>query len=114
MDNNSTSIRRPLILAIVLILVCVIGFHIFLLFSGITIGIIGGAAWGIIVATISLFAIAGILFFVIPGILILLLSLFALGWVILSVVLFPILFPLVAPIFIILLFIAYASRRRRS
>lgn len=111
MDNNKTS--KALIVAIALILLCVVGFHLLLPLLGIAI-VMSGAAWGIIVATITLFAIAGMLFFIIPGILIALLSLFAFGWVILAIVLFPFVFPLVMPIFIILLFIAYMTHGKRN
>src|SRR5258708_2909341 len=97
--NTPQSTHKVLIFAIALILICVIGFHLLLPVLGIAI-VMSGAAWGVIVATITLFAIAALLFFIIPGILIILLSLFAFGWVILSIVLFPFLFPLVLPVFI--------------
>lgn len=105
--------NKVLLLAIILILLCVVGFHLLLPLLGIAI-IMSGAAWGIIVATVTIFTIVALLFFILPGILIALLSLFALGWVILAIVLFPFLFPLVLPVFIILLFIAYISRRNRQ
>ncbi len=102
--------HRLLIAAIVLILLCVVCFYTLLPILGIAV-IMSGAAWGIVIATITLFAIACLLFFFIPGILIILLSFFAFGWVILAIALFPFVFPLVLPVFIILLFIAYMSRR---
>ncbi len=110
MQEHRTT-HRLLIAAIVLILLCVICFYTLLPILGIAV-IMSGAAWGIVIATITLFAIACLLFFFIPGILIILLSFFAFGWVILAIALFPFLFPLVLPVFIILLFIAYMSRRR--
>jgi len=109
MANDAS--KKVLIVAIILILISVIGFHLLLPLLGIAI-IMSGAAWGIIVATITLFAIATLLFFILPGILIILLSLFALGWVVLAIILFPFLFPLVVPVFIILLCIAYISKRK--
>lgn len=110
MQEHRTT-HRLLIAAIVLILLCVVCFYTLLPILGIAV-IMSGAAWGIVIATITLFAIACLLFFFIPGILIILLSFFAFGWVILSIALFPFVFPLVLPVFIILLFIAYMSRRR--
>lgn len=110
MNGNSTT-QKILLIAIILILLSVIGFHLLLPLLGIAI-IMSGAAWGVIVATIALFAIAALLFFIIPGILVLLLSLFAFGWVIIAIVLFPFLFPLILPVFIILLFVAYMTRKK--
>lgn len=101
---------KLLLAAIILILLCVIGFYTLLPLLGIAI-VMSGAAWGMSIATITLFAIACLLFFFIPGILIVLLSIFAFGWVVLSIALFPFLFVLVLPVFIILLFIAYMSNR---
>lgn len=111
MANSQT--KKILLVAIALILLCVVGFHLLLPLLGIAI-VMSGAAWGIIVATITLFAIAALLFFILPAILITLLSLFAFGWVILAIVLFPFLFPLVIPVFIILLVVAYFSSRRKN
>lgn len=113
MANGNKCNHKALIVAIALILLCVIGFHLLLPLLGIAF-VLTGAMWGVIVATITLFAIAALLFFILPGILILLLSLFALGWVIFSIIFFPLLFPLVMPVFIILLFIAYTARRNRK
>ncbi len=111
--RNFNSTHKVLTFAIILILLCVIGYYAFLPFLGITI-LMTGMAWAIIVATISLFVIASLLFFVIPGLIIIVLSLFAVGWVILAIVLFPFLFPLIMPVFIILLFIAFYSGRNRN
>ena len=111
MTQNHT--KKLLVLAIILILICVIGSQILLPLFGIAI-IMTGVAWGIVVATITLFAIGALLFFILPGILTILLSLFALGWAILAIVLFPFLFPLITPVFIILVFIAYFSRRNQD
>ena len=109
MTQNHT--KKLLVLAIILILICVIGSQILLPLLGIAI-IMTGVAWGIVVATITLFAVGALLFFILPGILTILLSIFALGWAILAIVLFPFLFPLIMPVFIILVFIAYFSRRK--
>lgn len=99
-------LRKALSLAVILILLSVVGFYLLLPFLGIAI-IMSTGAWGIVVATIALFSIAVLLFFILPGLLIALITLFALGWAILSILLFPFLFPLITPVFILLLFIAY-------
>lgn len=112
-NNSSGSIKQVLVAAVTLILICIIGYYIFSLFTGFALGM-AAAAWGITVATIALFTIAVLLFFILPGILIILVSLFALGWLILAIILFPFLFPLIMPIFIILICIAYIIRRKRS
>ncbi len=112
-NNSSSSTNKLLIVAIVLILLCVIGFHLYSFIFGLALGM-GAAAWGISVATIALFAIAALLFFILPGILIILISLFALGWVVLAIILFPFLFPLIMPVFIILVCIAFITRRKKS
>lgn len=105
-EEKPVHIRKALTVAIILILLSVVGFYLLLPFLGIAI-IMSTGAWGIVVATIALFSIAVLLFFIIPGLLIILISLFAFGWAILSILLFPFLFPLVTPVFILLLFIAY-------
>lgn len=102
---------KLLVTAIVLILLCVVGYYVLLPLLGIAV-IMSAAAWGMVLATIALFTIAALLFFIIPGILIILLSLFSFGWLILAIVLFPFLFPIIIPVFIILLVIALVSRKR--
>lgn len=111
MSKNHT--KKILLFAIILILICVIGSQLILPILGIAM-VMTGVAWGIIIATITLFAIAALLFFILPGILTILLSLFALGWVVLSIILFPFLFPLIIPVFIILVVIAYLTRRKKN
>ena len=110
--ESKTKKNKFLLSAIVLILICVVGFHLLLPFLGIAIAMTG-AAWGIIVATIAFFSITALLFFMLPVLVIILLSFFAFGWAILAIALFPFLFPLIMPVFIILLFIAYISSATR-
>jgi hypothetical protein len=110
-QKNDHSFPKLLLIAIALILIVELGFHLILPLLGIatviTVGVLAGA-WGIVVGTIVFFCIVGLLFFVIPGALILLLGLFALIWVIIAVVLFPVILPIIFPMLIILLFIGYA------
>ncbi|HVV69012.1 MAG TPA: hypothetical protein VHE99_08300 [Gammaproteobacteria bacterium] len=121
-NQNPTPIQQPqkmsgigkaLCIAIVLILLSVIGSYIFFPLLGIAV-VISTGAWGLIILTIAIFTIAVLLFFVIPGILVFLISSFAFVWVVLAIVLFPILFPIIMPVFILLLFLAYILRQKKS
>lgn len=113
-QKSGTSFAKLLLIAIALILIVELGFHLILPLLGIatviTVGVLAGA-WGIVVGTIVFLCIAGLLFFIIPGALILLLGLFALIWVIIVVALFPVILPIIFPMLIILLFIGYIRRK---
>lgn len=109
--KRASSFSRALLIAIALILIAVLGFHLLMPILGITLAV-SMAAWGAIIATIVFFCIAALLFFIVPAVLIIALSLLALFWVVVAVILFPILFPVIVPVFIILLFIGYARRKR--
>lgn len=109
--KNDTSTRKALIIAVIAILVLVVGFHLIFPLLGIAIAVTAGA-WGVIIATIVVFSVGLMLFFIFPGIIILLFCLFAFVWVLLSVILFPFVFPLFVPLLVILLFIAYVRRKK--
>lgn len=109
--QTQSSFRKPLLIAIALIFLCVLGFHLLLPILGIAIAI-SAAAWGMIVASIVIFSIAALLLFAIPGFLVFLVLLVTLGWLVLAIVLFPIIFPIIIPIFIILAFIGYLRKKK--
>ncbi len=109
---QDSSFKKILLFAIALILICAISFFLIFPLLGIAF-VMSSTAWGIIIGTIILFSLCVLLFFIIPGILIVLISMLAFIWVVISIALFPFLFPLIIPVFIILLFIAYAHRKRK-
>lgn len=109
---KKSSLGAALLIAIALILISVVGFYFAVPLLGISL-VLGTTAWMVILATILVFSIALLLFFIFPGLLIFIVSLFAFIWVLLAIILFPILFPIIMPIFIILLFIAYFRKKQR-
>ena len=113
-QKSGASFAKLLLIAIALILIIELGFHLILPLLGIatviTVGVLAGA-WGVVVATIVFLCITGLLFFVIPGALIFLLGLFTLIWVIIAVALFPVILPIIFPMLIILVFIGYMQHK---
>jgi hypothetical protein len=114
--NDALKPRRsvaPWIIAIIIILALVIGWHFIFPLLGLTIALTG-AVWGVIVGTITVLCIAIILFFIFTGVGIFILGLLAFIWGLVAIILFPIIFPIVIPLLIILLFISFLMRRRRD
>jgi len=112
-EKSNSKLSKALIVAVALMLICVIGFHLFFPLLGIAI-VMSAGAWGMVTGTIVIFCIGIMMLFMVPGILLFLLCLFAFGWTILAIVLFPFIFPLVMPLLIILVFIAYVLGRNKS
>lgn len=102
-----------LLIAVILMLVLVIGWHLLFPFLGVSV-VLGAGAWGFVVSTVVVLCVAILLFFILTGIGVLIIGFLAVAWTILAVSLFPVLFPVLIPILIILLFIAIVSRRRRQ
>lgn len=111
--EQKKGIKRPLIVAIVILLVLVVGWHLILPLFGIVVGITA-AAWAIAVATIVGLSVVGMLFFALPFFGIMILSVLAFLWVVVAIAFAPILFPLLIPLLIILLFIAFIRRRKNK
>ena len=103
--------RFPFVLAIVLIIVFIVGWHLLVPLLGITLAI-GAGAWGFVVAAIGIISIAIVLFFIFSGIFVFLIGLIAAAWTILVIVLFPVLFPILAPLLVIVFLVGFFSRRR--
>lgn len=99
--NQVRRSRWPLIIALLLILAVVIGFHLLMPLFGVTLAITG-AMWGILVASVTIFCVLILLFFLFSGGAIIALGCFGFIWVIIALILFPILFPLLVPLFIIM------------
>lgn len=114
--NDELKPRRslaPWVIAVVIILVLVIGWHFVFPLLGLTIGITAGV-WGVIVGTITAICIAIILFFVFTGIGIFILGLLAFIWGLVAIALFPVIFPIIVPLLVILLLIGFIVRKRRE
>lgn len=110
-EKNST-LKKALLFAIILIVVAVAGFYLAFPFLGIVIAM-SATAWAVVVSTIVFFSVAVLLFFIIPGVLVFLLSVLALIWTGMAVVLFPVLFPIIVPVLIILLVIGFIRKRKK-
>lgn len=70
-------------------------------------------AWAILITSVIVFCVAVMLVFVITSSGLLILGIGAFVWTLLAIALFPIIFPVLAPLFIILLFLAYIVRRQK-
>ena len=110
-NNNKKSIKGALIIAVAVMLVLVIGWHLIFPLLGIAVAVTA-SAWAIIVLSIVLFALSGLLFLIFPVIVIFIICLLAFAWLLISLMLFPFLFPVLAPLFIVLLFVAYLRRKK--
>lgn len=101
-----------LILAIILVLAIVLGWHLlFPLIGGVL--AITGIVWFFLVGSIAAFCIALLLILIVTGTGIFVVGALALVWTIVAIVLFPILFPILLPLFIILLVISYLRRKKK-
>lgn len=115
-DKIERSPRRskaPILIAILLIVILVVGWHIFAPMLGLTVAFTG-AAGGMVIATIGVLCVSIVLFFILSGIGMLILGLIAVVWTLVAIVLFPILFPLLVPIVILLLLIGFLFGRKKS
>lgn len=108
---SDAGIKKPLILAIVLLLILLLVWHVALPFLGIAFVITAGV-WALVIASIAVFCTAGLLFFILGSIGVMILSIFAVIWVVAALLFFPFLFPLLIPLLIMVLFIAYLRRRK--
>lgn len=112
-DQNTPkkrSLFKPFLLALILIVVLVIAWHLIFPLLGLSL-VVTGSAWWTIVSTIFLLCVAILLFFVFTGLAVALICLFGFVWIILAIGFFPILFPVLVPLFIIMCFIAYVRRK---
>lgn len=110
-SKKKSNFSRTLLIAILLIVIAVLGFHLLAPLLGIVLAV-SLMGWTAIVVTVVFFSIATLLFFVLPGVFIFIISVLALVWVVLAIIFFPILFPIVIPFFIILLCIAYFQKKQ--
>ena len=94
-ETNQNGLLKSLFIAIAIMLLLVVGWHILLGILGITFAITA-SAWGVIVGTIVAISVAILLFFVFSGIGIFVVGLLAFIWAIVAIVLFPIFFSIVS------------------
>ncbi len=111
-QNDGLSVKGALLTAVILILVLVIGWHLLFPMLGIAV-VVTATAWALIVATVTLFSLSILLFFIIPGMLVFVLCVIGFVWLLISLVLFPFLFPFLIPLFVIMLFVAFVRRRKK-
>lgn len=107
--NTVRRSRWPLIIALLLILGLVMGFHLLIPLFGVTLAVTG-AMWGVLVASVTIFCVLILLFFLFSGGAIVALGVFGFIWVIIALILFPILFPLLIPLFIIMCLVGLFRR----
>ena len=116
MDQQQQSQPRSrifsLVMAIVIILAVVIGWHFLLPVLGLTLAITAGA-WAVIVTTVAVFCIAVILFFIFGGAGMVVVGFVAVLWALLAIILFPVFFPIIVPLMIILFVIGLLRRKRQ-
>lgn len=99
-------------IAILLILLLVIGWHLLIPVLGLTLAFTG-ALWGVIVASIAALIICIILIFVITGFGVFIIGGLAVIWTVVAIILFPVIFPLLVPILILLLLIGFLFRTKK-
>ncbi|OGO90732.1 MAG: hypothetical protein A3F41_05690 [Coxiella sp. RIFCSPHIGHO2_12_FULL_44_14] len=99
------------VIAILLMAVLLLGWHLLFPVLGLTL-VVGAGAWGIVVGTIAVLCTTILLFFIFTGIGILIVGLLVVIWALLAIVFFPILFPLLIPLLVILLIVAWVRNRK--
>lgn len=114
MENQQKSRRRPVVgilLAILIILLLVVGWHLIFPALGLTLAV-GAGIGAVIIGTITALCIIIVLFFILTGVWIVILGLAGLIGGIVVIAIFPVLFPILVPLIIIMLLIALLVRRR--
>lgn len=102
--------KLPLIIAIILILAVVIGFHLLFPLLGATLAV-SGLMWGVLVASVTILSIIILLFFILSGAAIVFLGAFGFVCSVVAIVLFPIFIPLLVPLFILMCLIGLFRRK---
>lgn len=103
----------PFLLLIILILLIAIGGHYLLPVLGAA-AIASSAIWGVILASVLIFCVGILLFFVFTSIgALLFISLAAFVLSLIALVFFPILFPVLVPLFIVLVVVGIMRRRNQ-
>ncbi len=113
MANNNSSSKNPFIIALVLIAVLIIAWHLLLPLLGVSLAITGGIFSALIV-TIILMCVGIGLFFLLTGLGVVIVSILAVVVAIVAIILFPVLFPIVVPLLIILLLVGYYRRKNEQ
>jgi hypothetical protein len=96
---------------IILILLFAIGGHFLLGMLGITLVLTAGL-WAAIIASIVIFCVAIVMFFVFTGIGMLIVGGFSLIWVVLAIALFPVLLPVLLPLLVVLAFVGIVRKKQ--
>lgn len=109
-DEKKKSFKKALLIALIVMVVLLLGWHLIFPILGIAIAITA-VAWGILLASIVLLAVGTLLFYIFTGAGIFVICLLGLIWVIGALVAFPFLFPILIPLLIILLFIGFVRRK---
>ncbi|MCB1828388.1 MAG: hypothetical protein KDH94_08160 [Coxiellaceae bacterium] len=111
MDNEKkSSLKKPLLIALVVMLILLIGWHLIVPALGIAV-VLTAAVWGIVLASVALLAIGILLFYVFSGIGIFIICGLGFLWFLGAIIFFPFLFPFLVPLLILLLFVGFARRK---
>ncbi len=102
---------RSLALILIILLLLILGGHI-------TLALLNGAVaisltvWGFLVASIFLFCLSILLFFLLTWTGVLVLGFIAVLWTVIAVILFPVLLPILLPLLLIMFFVSYIRRKQ--
>ncbi len=101
------------VLAIILIVLMAFFLGLHLAFPAAVLGIsITAGLWYAIVGSIFLFCALILLLFVVTGLGLLFLTLFAIGWFVIALILFPFLLPILLPLLLLIFFISLFRRQQ--
>jgi hypothetical protein len=98
---------------LILLLVGLIGWHVFLALAGGAV-VVAGSAWIFLVITVSILCASILLPFIFAGVVVLIFGVVVGIWTLIALVLFPILFPVLIPLFLLFWFVAYAMKKHRK
>ena len=103
--------KKALVIALVLMLLLLAGWYLILPVLGVAV-VLTVAVWGVVLATVILFVLGILLFYLFTGVGILIICILGLVWFIGALVFFPFLFPLLLPLLILLLVIAFVRKKK--
>ena len=112
-SQKKLSRKKVLLVMLAIMLVLLVGWYLMLPALGIAVALTA-AVWGIIIASVILFSVGALLFYIFSSVGIVIVCALGFIWFIGALVTFPFLFPFLVPLLILLLFIGFVRKRERE
>ena len=109
-SQKKSSRKKALIIALVVMLILLVGWHLIVPVLGIAVALTA-AVWGMVIATVVLFVVGALLFYIFSSIGIVVICTLGFIWFLGALIAFPFLFPFLVPLLILLLFIGFVRKK---